>query len=348
MATAYHMVHYRRFKATGENIPDSSLDVLCRMALDTKNDKGQPLWLRVSDRVMSNSKSSGKVVLNRVADLSSAVFGEMFFVQNKGLQAFLQNTVKNQKLSSITTAQIYEFEERKAPENSQFLRGLAYYLVVGDHLFYVKTQSFNSDYIGEYINWLLQSNSETLSKELILSFQAEFDKTKTGKNDIGDIKSLRVVGKSTSMVATPEPNQEVIEKSERTVMRKVRDKFVEAGSALAYARLILGPEKAESLVESLGPEESLVANASLSVRGRRTVESRNKLRELASELADASDNKIQIEGKDGKISDGDAILRTKMPFHIEDEDTNFLDFHNVADQLQKVYHRFVEDGLISA
>ncbi len=38
----------------------------------------------------------------------------------------------------------------------------------------------------------------------------------------------------------------------------------------------------------------------------------------------------------GKVSDDDAILRTKMPFDLPHEGSNFLDFENVADQLQEV------------
>jgi len=71
------------------------------------------------------------------------------------------------------------------------------------------------------------------------------------------------------------------------------------------------------------------------------------MHELASELADMTDGKVQVEGRDGKVSNDDAILRTKMPFDLPHEGSNFLDFANVADQLQEVYSRFMTDGKIS-
>ena len=86
----------------------------------------------------------------------------------------------------------------------------------------------------------------------------------------------------------------------------------------------------------------------MKVRGRRTEESRAKLREIANDLADMTEGEVQVEGKDGKVSDGDAILRTRMPFHLPHEGSNLLEFDNVSDQLQEVYARFVKDGKIKA
>jgi len=48
------------------------------------------------------------------------------------------------------------------------------------------------------------------------------------------------------------------------------------------------------------------------------------------------------------ITEGDAILRTKMPFHQPHEGSSLLEFDNVADQLQEVYSRFLKDGKIKA
>jgi hypothetical protein len=47
------------------------------------------------------------------------------------------------------------------------------------------------------------------------------------------------------------------------------------------------------------------------------------MKTLAGELADLTDGKVQVEGKDGKLSDDDAILRTRMPFNLPHEGSNF-------------------------
>ncbi|MER8605553.1 hypothetical protein NKH48_17610 [Mesorhizobium sp. M1233] len=96
----------------------------------------------------------------------------------------------------------------------------------------------------------------------------------------------------------------------------------------------------------LGPDEYLTVDASVKVRGKRTEESKANLKKLANDLADITDGTVQVEGRDGKLSDGDAILRTNMPFDLPHAGSNLLDFNNVSDQLQEVYSRFVRDGKI--
>ena len=116
--------------------------------------------------------------------------------------------------------------------------------------------------------------------------------------------------------------------------------------AVPIVEALFGVPKAQSLIESLGPSEYLAVEATVRVRGQRTERSRSKFQNIANDIADTSDAKVQIEGKDGRIADGDAILRTRMPFHVTHEGSNLLEFDNVADQLQEVYSRFVKDGKI--
>ena len=126
------------------------------------------------------------------------------------------------------------------------------------------------------------------------------------------------------------------------------DKSAAFAEAVPIVEALLGKSKAKSLVDSLGDNEYLSVEAQVKVRGRRTDKSRASMRQLATELADMTDAKVQVEGKDGKLSDDDAILSTRMPFDLPHEGSNFLEFDNVSDQLQKVYTRFVEDGKIEA
>jgi hypothetical protein len=179
--------------------------------------------------------------------------------------------------------------------------------------------------------------------------QAAFDRATVG-GDIGEIKSLRVSGNAAPLAvmtaSMADPPKTVTKKIQRTA-RQIADRMVEFQQAVPVIVALFGKAKAESLVDSLGPNEYLAVDASVKVRGSRSVESQEKMQELANELADMTDGKVQVEGKDGKVSDDDAILRTKMPFDLPHEGSNFLDFENVADQLQVVYSRFKTDGKLN-
>lgn len=344
MSTAYHMVHYRRFDADAKSLKGKTLEALCREALNTEN-SGAKLWARPEDRVFDVGDSdSRKIFLNKVADLSDAVFGEMCLAQAKDLQTLLKMEPTEVELSDLTTATVYDLNEREAPDGSSFIRGLAYWIAIGNHVLFVKTHSMTPELLRLYLNWLLKSRGAVVDPALLFALNAEFDKTATA-GDIGEIRNLRVTGKSAPQAISiaQEPNKREVKTS-----RRVADKFAEMKEAVPIISAILGPAKAKSLVDSLGPEEYLSVDASVKVRGSRTEESRKKFQAIANDLADESDAKVQIEGKDGRLVDGDAILRTRMPFHMPHEGSNLLEFENVADQLQEVYTRFVKDGKIKA
>ena len=200
--------------------------------------------------------------------------------------------------------------------------------------------------LRQYVDWLLKSATSTAPAELEVALNAELDRTKAA-GDIGEIRSLRVTGRASPQIAVSVPTEEP-KKREVSTSRRVAQRYAQMKQAVPIVEALFGKQKADSLVESLGPNEYLVAEAAVRVRGKRTEESRVKMQSIANDLADQSDAKVQIEGKDGRVVDGDAILRTRMPFVLPYEGSNLLEFDNVADQLQEVYSRFVKDGKIEA
>jgi hypothetical protein len=196
MATAYHLVHYRQFNPQPQQ--SRTLETLWRSALDRKHNK-LTLWQRVGDRIFDlPDVESRKIVLNKVADLASAIFGEMCLVQSDGFQALLKLTAANIRTSNITTAEIFNLQDRSAPRNAQFIRGMAYWLAIGNHLFFVKTQSMTAENLRQYIEWLLKTRSALLHPSVEMNLQAEFDRSQLG-GDIGEITSLRVSGSALPM-----------------------------------------------------------------------------------------------------------------------------------------------------
>lgn len=342
MPTAYHIVHYRKFAL--EPAGGGALDTLCRAALDEVDGAKLSRWERIQSRFQALGDVEGRqITLNKIADLQSGVFGEMCLVQENGLQALLAMNATKVKLSNLTTAEIFDLNESTAPTGTQFIRGLAYWLVVGNHLLFLKTQSMSADMIHGYIHWLIAG---TLPAGVTPEFQAEFDRTQFA-GDIGDINKIKISGKGMPQMALLDAESDEHQRSVKT-SRKIADRSYLSELAEPLAKVIFGNQRAESLVESLGPEEYLAVDASVSVKGKRTERSKAKMKEITNEVADLSDAKVQVEGKDGKLSEDDAIIRTRMPFNLPHEGSNLLEFDNVADQLQEVYSRFVRDGKIDA
>ncbi len=345
MNTAYHMVQYRRFQPTGGSQAGNTLEQLCRTALGQPDAQGVRLWERAEDRLFQlGDEYGGQILLNRVADLSDSVYGELCYVEKKGLQALLQLKASKKQLSNLTLAEVFALEEREAPSGSQFIRGLTYWLAIGDHLFFVKTQAMNSDRLHAYLNWLLKVPQGPLAATFTFDLQAEFDKS---AGDLGDIRKLRVSGRRTSSSVVPVADASAQPRETKT-NKRVREAVLQNEQARPVWEAVIGSDTTKSFIEALGPEEYIVADTSLAIRGRRTDSTKQKMKELANDLADRTDEKVQIEGADGKVSDGDAILRTRMPFNVPHDGSTLLDFENAADQLMVVYSRFVQDGKIDA
>lgn len=343
MSSAYHMVHYRRFEATGGPATGHTLEKLCRDALSHTDGGGLALWERLDARLFPlGDEFGGQLLLNKVADLSDSVFGEICYVEQKGLQALLQLKASKQQLSNLTLAEVFELEEHTAPSGSQFIRGLGYWLAIGNHVFFVKTQAMTPDRLHAYLNWLLKSCTTTVDPLMTFNLQAEFD---NAVSNLGDIRKLRVSGlRAPAVVAAVGDGGS----KEVKTRRRVKDAELQNEQARPIWEAVVGAATTRSFIESLGPGEFIVADTALAIRGKRTEATKNKLKELANDFADRGDEKIQIEGSDGRVSEGDAILRTRMPFIVPHDGSTLLEFDNVSDQLRTVYSRFVQDGKIVA
>jgi hypothetical protein len=123
MPTTYLMVNYRRFASADV---DLSLEALCRAALGHTGTGETPLWERALDRLFTCPEGDGRqVMLNRVADLSSAVFGEMCLLHRDALQALIAlRSADKVRLSNLTLAEIFPLQEQGAPAGAQFVRGM--------------------------------------------------------------------------------------------------------------------------------------------------------------------------------------------------------------------------------
>jgi hypothetical protein len=208
-----------------------------------------------------------------------------------------------------------------------------------------------AEQLAQYLDWLLKIKTGALPSSVTMTLQAEFDRSQV-QGDIGDVRSFKVSGNavpfSVQAAAQAPASSRTITTTVKDYARKIVDRSEVFEQAVPIIEALIGAKRTKSLVESLGANEYLAVDASVKVRGRRTEKSKERMQKLANELADLTDGKVLVEGSDGKFSDEDAILRTRMPFNLPHEGSNLLDNNNVADQLQEVYTRFVNDGKISA
>jgi hypothetical protein len=341
----YHLVHYRTFQSPLN--PKKTLEELCREALGRVHG-GLPLWKRPDDRiyrVVEDGKAERRFLMNRVADLTSGMFGEVCASNASDLQALLRSTAKTKRLTPSAETSYYDLDEATAPSGTQFIRGLAYWLAIGDHLFFITLQSYTAKQLIEYLVWLINSSSPPGSPPVNGGcFQIELDKSVIGAENIGSIRKFKIGGNTPLGVSVPSDAKP----KTRVYTRKSEKTHASHDKAYEIVKAALGIANAERLVDGLGPQEYITAEAEIKVRGTRTDTTVQNVKAVANEIADLTDAHVEVEGSSGKIKDGDAILRTKMPFSTPNEGGTLLDFDNVSDQMQTVYKRFVDDKKIVA
>ena len=290
--TAYHSVNYRKFEITGAQSTDP-LEELLRKALSKADGAGTSLWDRPGDRVFLEGAEDGRqILLNKVADLEDAVFGELCLAQGHDLQALLNLEPSSVQLSDLTTATVYNLDERTAPDGTQFIRGMIYFLVISNHVFFVKLHAMNPSSIKEYFDWLLSQGGARMPDGATTHMQAEFDVSKV-PGGVGEITSLRVSGNMSSQMVLPISAQ-IGAPREATTKRKLFDRLVQFKAALPVLTALVGAEKAESLVASLGDKEYLSVDASVRIKGTRTEQSKKIIQQLSNELADRGDGKVEV------------------------------------------------------
>jgi hypothetical protein len=324
----YFEVHYRRAKYDIE--PAKTLQQAIMGAL-AKNSGGQSLWLRPDDRIMPTAgPDKEKLLFNTPADVDQGVAGELCLFREGAVQPVLEFQVATVQTSDLSTAQIYKILEEKAPGNKEFIRGVCYWLVIDDHVFFVTLRGFPKDLLQSFLQWLLSSQSFRLG--------AELDPSEVG--NIGRISKFVVRGANGAPKYAVSPasadGQAKVRKGKAAVP------WDKAEAAIA---LTIGDNGLGRLKGSLGARNRLFAETEWGVIGPRSKKLKETLSELATEIADVHEGEgdVSVMARDGEIRDGNAYLKAKMPFDVEGDGHYLLDFADVIAQLSEVYSRFSTD-----
>ncbi|WP_420725639.1 hypothetical protein [Hwanghaeella sp. LZ110] len=344
MDKKYATVHYRRLRRDPGVFPDMSLAAAIAKAMETKHKNGvrfKSNWqLRVCP--VPNNPDNRRFI-NDFDENDGIVFGNLCLFTPGQLQALLE--VENEILGGRDERAPIEsvgISEDKAPDGTEYLHGIAYWLIVEDHFFIIQHISIQTKAMEEYFQWLLKDQASVLSDGEFVELQAAFDVSTVG-GDLQDVQSIEIGG------LVPETISEVDEKiigkdvEHKTLLTDIKAKF---GNALKVIEDVLGPMEAKKIIESMPPDAALEVNVNIGYRAIKRKFEKEFMRNIASAVRNLPDGEVQIRGRDGKIRGNEARLHANMPFNRIRENSMLLDLGDTRYQLLKVYTRFVEDGKI--
>ena len=333
--TRYATVHYRKL------VSDSGLNIPLATAIDIALKKtksgirySQDWQLRVDDRP---NDSSQRRFINNVHSDALTTFGALCVYTQHEMQALVE-TQANTHAANVV---IKDFE---APQGNDYLHGIAYWLIVGNHCYVVQHPRATSKTLEEYLTWFLRKTSLlTPSGGIVL--RSDFDVALVG-GDPDDITSIEVGGLVADTVrddfgrASAVP-REVEEHESIHRVRPVLDR------AVAILEGLFGEIRAHEIVHNTPPEASLEVTVNIGYRSSKRKFDRSSLRDVGTQLRHLRDGEVRVRGRNGTVRGDDARLHMKMPFKLVRRNGNLLDLQHARSQLRRVHDRFLEDGKIT-
>lgn len=328
--TRYATIHYRRL-ATEAGLSRSLVDAIAGALAATEG--GVPYgdnW-RLRVETMPTDPPQSRFINNVHAD-GPTVFGTLCAYTESQMQALIHTNA---------TAPDVDITDARAPQGNDYLHGIAYWLIIGNHCYLLQDLRVTSKTLEEYLTWLLRKTSAIQAAEAIV-LRSEFDIASVG-GDQDEVLDIEIGGLAPETVADGE------ETTERDVQerRSLKDVKATFSAAKKVIEGVFGELEASKIMNDVPPGAALDVRVNIGYRSTRRKIDRSALKDIGTQVRNLGDGDVKIRGRNGTTHGSDARLHMKMPVKLVRENSSLLDLEDVRLQLRKVHDRFLEDGKIT-
>lgn len=306
-------VYYRKLDREHSDFPSETLEEALKSAFGVVAGN----W---NDRSRGVDDGSSHFA-NSFNDFGEGLFGDLCAFSQSQMQALL---------STAPAQANVDIDEITAPTGQDFLLGMAYWLVIRDHIFLVQAPHLRARQIQDYFDWLLRSATSTLATQTPVAWRAVLDPQEVG--DPKDVRSIEVGGLVASKV-TPEYSSKV-------------ETATVTDWAMKLFSSIFGDERLEQIRAEMPNDTQMSAKVTFTYKKIRRDVDVNMLQSLSGSLQDLPHSQIKVQGKDGTVSNNDARLHMQMRVEKMHPNGVLLDPEDTCKILKRVYERFMEDEKI--
>ena len=273
--------------------------------------------------------------INNVHSDNLTVFGTLCAYTERQMQALIDT-------SPTAASADVPVSDAQAPIGSDYLHGIAYWLIVRDHCYVVQHPRVTSKAIEQYLTWLLQRTGILRNAQAIV-LGSQFDLTDVG-GDLDDVVSIEIGGLAPETVgghddATVEVTTRDVE--ERRSLRELKPTFTKARRVLEG---LLGEIGASHFMDNMPDGAALDVTVNIGYRSKKRKIERAGLKDVGTQLRNLGDGDVKIRGRNGTTHGNDARLHMNMPFKLIRANGILLDLEDARTQLRRVHDRFFEDG----
>ena len=331
----YATVHYRKLVRSANVFANGqTLSKSVQAALNRSDSSGSNYlnnW-RIRVTQSPSNKSQHRFINNLHLD-SISTFGILCAFTPGDMQALIE---ANTPISASAP-----INESKAPTNNEYINGIAYWLIVDDHVYIVQHSAVRTKALEEYLTWLLRDETQMIGQADTIVLQSAFDISSLGE-DLENVKSVEIGG------ITPETvrNGDVRDIEERKSIVQNRPLLSRAPEVLSA---FLGDLRAKEIIDSVPPEGylDLLLSVGYRIKRRRKMDT-SFMSKLATDFRNLDDGEVKIRSKDGIICGDEARLHENMPFKIMRPYGILFDLDDVRKKMGRVHQRFLEDGKIDS
>ena len=329
--TRYSTVHYRKLVPTGIS---ATLATVVAQALNAREGGvryGEDWKLRV-ESVQADPPQSR--FINNVHTDEVTAFGTLCLYTQHQMQAMIATN------SGSPSADV-AISDAPAPAGRDYLHGIAYWLIVGDHCYIVQHPRVTSKSLEAYLTWLLQQSAMLQNSQAVI-LRSEFDVAAIG-GDPDDVTSIEVGGLVPETISDDTPEITDREVEERRSLSEIKPPLAKARQVLEG---LLGELSATKIIGDVPDGAALDVTVNIGYRSKRRKIDRTVLRDIGTQLRNLGDGDVKIRGRNGTTHGSDARLHMKMPFQLVRSNGSLLDLESARVQLRRVHDRFLEDGKI--
>lgn len=340
-------IHYRRFDDSFMQ-DGRTLEDLIRAAMASKVD-GTAIRSRFSSRLYVVADDNYFVnFFEDSAGSMALAFGDVLHFTNGYMQALFQK---------VGDAEMVQVRQLPAPERDEYVHSQMFWMVKGNHVFVLQSQSLKTNDFEEYLSWLLRKQAKVLESDVPIVLGAKFDVGTIG-GDIEDIQEIIIGG----VVSRVPDSKEIAEKSNNMISEKesvvTQNNDINLGSRakLDTARNVLvelfgSDAKVDGFLKDIPEDADLKVHVHIGYQTRKKKIDRVALKHMEVGLRNLPDSQIQVRAKGQNIG-ADGSSRLHHVAHVDylkvaDRSGTLLDPVDVQRAMVEAYSLFLNNGKIT-
>jgi hypothetical protein len=240
-----------------------------------------------------------------------------------------------------------EIAEAAAPSGHEYVHGMTYWTVLGDHFYQIQHVSMQAKAMEEYLTWLLRDTGSISATEAVM-LQWKFDRSQVGDDELESIQIGGLMPETVYETPPAPPGTEVAGVVQDVETRETFGERVAATFAKARQVIVdlIGEVETAKIISAMPPDAALDVRVNIGFKARKRKLKREVMANLEAGLRNIADGEIVAKGKNGEVRGNDARLSMDMNVRRISETSSLLDPEDALRQILEVHRRFLHDSKI--